>query len=99
MPGIRAAQNPGAPDWGKTPRRYLRAACNASTVGSATRTVSSIQHHDRVDFELHATRQRRYLDGRTRRERRTEVLGHYRVDLREVPEIGEKQAGPDDMVE
>src|SRR5690606_15316621 len=59
----------------------------------------SAQDHDRVDLERRAARQGRDLDRRTRRVRFREVFGHYRVDLRELRQVGQVQADADDVVE
>src|SRR5690606_27118589 len=57
------------------------------------------EDQDRVDLEGRPLRKRRDLDGRTRRVRGVEILGHHRIDLGEVPQVGEVKAEPRHLVE
>src|SRR5690606_26898362 len=57
------------------------------------------ENHHRVDLELRALGQRRYLDGRTRGVRLVEVFRHHRIDHRELRQVGEVEADARDVVQ
>ena len=52
---------------------------------------SYLQHEDRLDFELRATRKARYADGRARRKGLRYHLGHDRIRFAEARQVGEEQ--------